>query len=135
MLSTESRTLTCESNFRYRQDISHAALRPRQLGPVESKLLAGTADDARVKDLTRPAEWNLRLPPFAVNGHDHVAITALILMMVESTPAFGEPFSECCAFHRYAPVFEAYMRARSNLTPRDQVGGDRLRPCFAILAM
>jgi hypothetical protein len=59
-----------------------------------------------VKDLARPAERNLRLPPFAVNGHDHMTITAIILMMVESAPAFGQPFSECCAFHRYAPVFE-----------------------------
>jgi hypothetical protein len=74
--------------IRIERDISHAAFRSRQFGRVESKLLANAADDAIVNDLARPAERRLRLPPSAVNRHDHRPVSALFLMMVETTPAF-----------------------------------------------
>jgi hypothetical protein len=56
-----------------------------------------------VKNLARPAERNLRLPPFAVNGHGHLTITALFLMMIEPAPAFGQPFAKYRAFLDWIP--------------------------------
>ena len=68
---------------------SHAAFRPRQLGPVKAKFLADAAYSARVKDLVRSAKRSFRLPPFVMDYHHDWALPSLLMPVVEATSAVG----------------------------------------------
>jgi hypothetical protein len=66
-----------------------SAFRPGQLGPVKAKFLANAAYNARVKDLARPPERNLRLSPFVMDCHHDRALPAFLMPLVEATSAVG----------------------------------------------
>jgi hypothetical protein len=68
-------------------DVSRAAFRPGQLGPVKTKFLADAAYNARVKGLARSAERNFRLPPFVMDYDHDWALPSLLVPVVEATSA------------------------------------------------
>jgi hypothetical protein len=71
----------------------------RQFSPIEPEFLAGTAHVSGIEVLARPAERNLRLPPFAMDRHEYVTFPALMLMVIEPAAAFGQPLSKSLALH------------------------------------
>ena len=78
--------------------VSHATLRSRQLGPVETQFFTRSANDASIKNLVRAAQRHLGLSTLTMNCYVGMAYAALFLISVEAATTFGRrpdnPFGE-----------------------------------------
>lgn len=84
---------------------SHAAFRSGQFGPIEAELITRLLDDATIDDLAGTTQGDLRRAAFAMNRDRNWSLPALmVLVRIEATATFGQPFSKCCALHRRTPL-------------------------------
>jgi hypothetical protein len=78
---------------------SDVALRSRQLRPIEPEFFADLAYHVRIKVLARSDLGQLCGSPSAVDRHAGLAVSSVFTVMVETTPALGQPIPKGRTFH------------------------------------
>lgn len=79
--------------------ILHAAGRPGQLRPVQSKLLASPTDDPWIDNLPGAPKGNLGLLSLAMHGHHDGTFLPSLIVLIEAASPISKPSSKCRTFH------------------------------------
>ena len=81
--------------------------------PIKAELVTGPPDDARVENLVRAGQRNLRLSSTVMDGYHDVAFMAVFGSVIEPASLICQPFLECCALHLYTPCQRTVIWRRS----------------------
>lgn len=85
--------------------LSNPAFRPGQLCRIEPEFFASAPHHTLVEGLTGAAKRNFRFSALPMHGHhDLPRMPLLMRAVVDAATVLHEPFSECGAFHFFAPA-------------------------------
>ena len=90
-------------------------LRTRQLSRIEPELFARALYHARIENLVRAAQRNLRLSTLPMHCHNGLAfVPPMVFTVINAATLLHQPFSECGTFHFSAIGLESEDRKGDN---------------------